>query len=807
MKSLHKLLFSLICLLPAMVFAADDGQSFDQLKLLLKPTDGDKSLGFLATMFGQVDGVLHGGGSLILGAMLGKLNSAFLILGSVVLAYILIVSTVNTAHEGEALGKKWSSIWVPVRLAMSITLLIPKATGYSLVQVLVMWIVVQGVGLADSVWSTVLDYLQAGRPILQKEAVLSNSGYGIFKDGGAGNLSTQLLKAQVCMYKLENLLNDSEPKPNPPLYLASTVKIATSKNDSGNYTNTLDIPGTIGNTEDEKAKYRAYQGACGRFTWTGTERTNEVSKIAVNQVRLNTLPMAKTIYNMLTKEIRVDGVDFWDVGINTAILNGARDYMGILSSIAIQSTPQRINWDTTKNDGWLMAGSYFTNLVSLDKGAANVSASLPNPTLDNAAEYSTCSNSNIMMINTARKFICDPAQNTTEKVGKWIEQGNKDIRTYINGHYLDVAGLQAQAKQMDQAFRGVSGALEYAQVFAGFIPGGALLAPLKGLLDAIFALVQGFIYLDKPDFNIHPIISLKKLGQAYMMLGANLFGFGVMGAGIGAALGAVPAFNPIGFIAVSITTLLSGLITPLGDYLYVIGGMLAYYLPLIPTIIFTFGILGWLVAILESVISAPIVALGIASPGAQNELLGRAEPAMMLLLNIFLRPTLMIIGFVMGIVLSAIGIWVFFALLNFSKALGDFWLEDSTFSPSQITLFFVYLLVLSTVMVTSATVIFQRSFSLIHILPNNIMRWLAGGAQASFGSEFQNADSEVKQGVEGYNKATSGGLKGFSDSAMAVNRNIEANRDRRERGIAENRKQGASIGATQIPPSSNEGQG
>ena len=122
------------------------------------PTPGDVSMVFLGNIFGSVDGVLAGSGSQIISEMFGIFNSAVLALGSIILVYTLLRSTMNTAHQGEILGKKWSLIWVPFRSVLGVGLILPKASGYCMMQIFVMWVVIQGVGAADAIWSGALSY-------------------------------------------------------------------------------------------------------------------------------------------------------------------------------------------------------------------------------------------------------------------------------------------------------------------------------------------------------------------------------------------------------------------------------------------------------------------------------------------------------------------------------------------------------------------------------------------------------------------------------------------------------------------------
>jgi defect-in-organelle-trafficking protein DotA len=88
-----------------------------------------------------------------------------------------------------------------------------------------------------------------------------------------------------------------------------------------------------------------------------------------------------------------------------------------------------------------------------------------------------------------------------------------------------------------------------------------------------------------------------------------------------------------------------------------IGFLTAYYIPFLPYTIFTFGSIAWLMAVVEAMVAAPIVALGVTHPEGEGPF-GKAEQAIMILMNVFLRPSLMIIGYIAGIILSYVCVWV-----------------------------------------------------------------------------------------------------------------------------------------------------
>ena len=128
----NKLLyFALITLaaFPSFSFAAE---------LSFTPAPTDMSVKYLSAIFGNMEGVLVSSGSQILGKIFGMLNAAVLAVGGIILLYILVISTINTAASGEAMGKTWSSTWIPLRAAIGIALLLPKASGYSTIQTMMM---------------------------------------------------------------------------------------------------------------------------------------------------------------------------------------------------------------------------------------------------------------------------------------------------------------------------------------------------------------------------------------------------------------------------------------------------------------------------------------------------------------------------------------------------------------------------------------------------------------------------------------------------------------------------------------------
>jgi conjugal transfer/type IV secretion protein DotA/TraY len=118
---------------------------------LMDPPDGDKSKTLIVD---KLFGPLSGGGADPLGSAVGVLNAAVLLIGGILAAYSIVAGMMSTAHDGQMLGKKWSSLWVPIRTAVGAAAVLPTFGHYCLAQKIVIWLALGGVGIADHMWSS-----------------------------------------------------------------------------------------------------------------------------------------------------------------------------------------------------------------------------------------------------------------------------------------------------------------------------------------------------------------------------------------------------------------------------------------------------------------------------------------------------------------------------------------------------------------------------------------------------------------------------------------------------------------------------
>lgn len=731
-------------LIPALAFAADNNGTID-----LSVGSGDMSIRFLSNIFGVVDGVLHGSGSQIFGAMFGVFNAAVLSLGTAILGYTLFVSTLRTAHEGEALGRNWSSMWIPFKSAAGFALMLPKASGYSMIQIFTMWIVVQGVGAADLVWNAALDYLNSGGAIVQPQTPPMT---------GSIDMAAKILKAETCMFMVEQALTNEQKKnseatgtPLAPIPSFSTTITTPNIDNQKDFEKaagkrTIYFPGELKNANGTPFMEGNFNHICGSVSWSSTEdpglkRLADARGLAVTQVISDLVPSAQ--------QIAKDYGPFPDAKQNSLgtmsqslLKDAGNDYEGIVGPAVNLLQGFRSNdlykfIQDAQTQGWIMAGRFYYELVRLNNSYSAAETSYPEVNFIYPAGDSPGLPTAMKNADTSLKIF----------FGKESSTPPSPFVRYID--------KQKEGSRATDIVRKTEDAIKQATNEVGGGVGSAILALFTGGLTTV---IQAYIELGTNQGNagdvvlISPVSSAAKLGGGLLTFVSSVWIGGAVGIfGITALASICPAANPVGTAVQALLSWFMPLLTALLLLMLTVGAMLAFYVPLIPYILFLFGGIGWLIGVIESIAAAPLVALGIAYP-EEHEILGKAQPAIMLLANIFIRPSLMVIGFIAGISLSYVGVW----LLNAGFGKASIVPILSTAQPG--TLFFLPMAILS-IYTALIVQIINQSFGLIHVIPDEVLRWVGGG-----GRQFGEAAGEqgVKQAFTG-DMGTMG--KGFAEDA------------------------------------------
>ena len=916
-------------------------------------------------------------------AMFAVFNSAVLALGGIIIMYTLMVSTMNTAHEGQMLGQKWSSIWIPVRSTIGLALLIPKASGYCMMQIFVMWVVVQGVGAADKIWEAALGYLNRGGVIIKAQtnpalALTSNTKNGI-ADGAKA-----ILSGQVCMLGLQKQIEArrkkflemkqkksgpcSNSKPTQAALLICNNSVpdflgtvnAVTYQDSHKTQSLFELP--MPNLEN--TPYSTLTGICGTIRWkplqVGDKKAKDAFKgMSITEEQLETVEMSRAIaiqqmyVNLSTvAQIMVNndpaltpssnskdnaknyslnarqqfGVPYQKSGTpctkydqtcvswgpdpvakggvlfsGTEFQAAISAYIGVMaptvnlinmSSNAANANSARAFINQAKLEGWIMAGSYFFDLVRLNGNAVSGA--------DQTDEGSGLGESD-GQFKGLNGSVCnsDPITGGSPLLCEWFPEGSLytplvQVQALIDGSYSRVntfgrpvkLPVEASPTLTEEKIKEASAAKgQLTSSVNGFIknsmfirlPGQPGLGglPFAGMIhfnidsstyelpdaefdcggvkivfytfcfgrlmgnlfyNAIFKtvynlfwsrftaiinqVVMSFIYIPLSGMaaiftqgvklltepGINPIIALANMGVMYINFSSNLWimllNLSIMSAVIG----------PFGIFIFALLALSLPLLMAWVGVMVSVGFVTAYYVPVLPYMIFTFGSLAWLISVIEAMVAAPIVAVGVTHPEG-HDAFGKGEAAIMLLMNIFLRPPLMIIGYISGIALCYVGVWILNAGFNhaisFIQAGGSgsgglfnlashYGHEGGTtgvgYDGVEPPVGFamggggkgagsgtggysdwagIYAYFFSILIYTSTyLVIVQQALTLITLLPDKVLRWIGGTPEsigqesAKWGDETKSKLTEAGKGAQDAQGQMSGKLGGYGQKAL-----------------------------------------
>ena len=261
---------------------------------------------------------------------------------------------------------------------------------------------------------------------------------------------------------------------------------------------------------------------------------------------------------------------------------------------------------------------------------------------------------------------------------------------------------------------------------------------LELAIDVIFGAKGLYDIRDNPDVN--PLAQLSTLGKNIMDAAIRNIAGGFVVEKLS------PSKQEMAQQADAMKTL-GGAIQSIGYICIITGFSLYYVLPMMPFIYFFFAFSGWVKSIFEAIVAMPLWAMshitrwdgeGIAGPAANN--------GYMLLLEIFLRPIMILFGLLASISIFSASVFV----LNdiFSLVVGnvggaaeglvsdgtDFALADVRASIDELFFTIVYAVLVY--------MVGQSSFKLIDQIPNQILRWMSFSTQ-TFQEANKNAADEL----------------------------------------------------------------
>lgn len=717
----------------------------------------DESMALLGMLFGGMGEVLPGAPS-VMGAMFAKFNASILVLTTLVFLYTMLMGLVSTAQDGEFLGKKYSSVWTPIRVVTGIGLLVPLKSGYCVLQIVLMWCVIQGIGAADTVWNAAVDFIELHSIYRQEnfEATKSNSVYGTYSSvmTYTQRFTTSMFVNNVCMYQTYKSSGGSSQALN-------VTPIVTAKGYLYNFP-------SYKTGADGKPVIADYSG-CGTFSMPmneGGPNPNSLTNQA-NNAAADAMAEVMPVLNQAGREYAYNvpnatSTDGLDTQVPGQPITAAEEYFADHVTQAIYDWIDKYDADqrnaqagdesaladsdqsktflnAERHYGWIYAGAFYKQLAVIQPTYAAMYLfnhfDAKEPTPGKVSGYANRPSDEQIAILSQTADAGDSGSNLLNL---------KKPPPYKNDLDMPNEGEHAFNVFNDMVHDLVT---DFVGNLSGYNPKTGLIEFQSGNDPVIQMQILGQQIIQEVEYEFNVLFGI---AVAFVIAAALV---SCLGSFFGILL------KIIGFF---------GMICAM---FYSIGLSMTVYIPMVPFIIFLFGAIGWMVAVIETMLAAPLVAIGIVYPEGGHELLGRAAPAAMLVTNVFLRPTFMIFGLIAGMLITYIGvtllntIYQFVVYSNSYVGLGALVNGGTVYSGVTALQWALYM----AVYVSIVMVIINKAYALIHKLPDNVLRWIGG--QAGFGEYSGGAEevgSKVNKFTDQAGQSTGSAMGGMSAGASSV---------------------------------------
>jgi conjugal transfer/type IV secretion protein DotA/TraY len=672
-----------------------------QSQALLTPTKGDQSVSILNNLFGIPNGTWHslyyqaiggaGSGSLFF-HLLQDFDLVVLAFVTVMVFITMGIGATSTAHEGKAFGSRYHALWTPLRSAFAMVLLAPiPGVGLSLIQgalLLMVWFSIGGANFLAT---------QATQYMVKQGGTIS----GITPTGGT-RLAREILQSEIAAQYIVNYESQSPPKMN--LDSVAWVPPGTGPNGFyGTWEFTFNIPSgarggwfTSGLAQGSLGVISipcyskggpmctARKNAVSRMIsaeYKYAEKLVNSSQAAPGSSSISSANKPATAAPLLTDPAVVKAAAIYDTAEAAAVPKEIA-----ASNPALQKELTTLNQNVT-NLGWISLGTFYWDIAGVNEKVQS--------RIDQTTHWN--------------------GYNATAIAKELGKPDTKRLTSVLDEANADIAATLPPGKQSESVLKKVFGSngAWYAKGPADWLLKGDPIANLQEMGDAI-------INIEIPA-AIGTYVAIRSVTSAANeeSQGAPIVGEATTWA-TGAANAAAKTLWPYVFAVI------------VG--LFAVGAIWAYYLPSVPFILWTMGLIGWLIFVIEALVGAVIWAAGIALPEGEGIFGPRGDQGVMLFINVMFRPALMVIGFFASFLLmSVVGNWVGASVSVFMGSM------NGAMEWNPIT--WVATAVIIAIIAVGIT---HKIFGLITWIPENVLRWVGGqGVQLGEAHDEQKARGHV----------------------------------------------------------------
>ncbi len=722
-------------------------------------------------------------------AMLQIYSIGLLAIAMIIFCYFCVAVAIETAEHGTPFGRRFSHLWAPIRMVLALALLIPIANGLNASQYIIMYAAKWGSGFATNGWELFLVEATGAAG-----GTLLGDAQNLVAIPNAPPVNTFLEFATVLATCKVGEASGTNPR-DVQAYVVSPSQMGPagrsdlagiSYDDALTLSNYGDIHYVFGVYEERDGNpvHTSFPGqvrpVCGELMLQVTDvddANSPGSRYILEQyhrmIQIMWLDlMGNDSWNDTGMSIRTMGYGFvrrefpddirWtptdapdrqDPNYPQASaqdLGNAREYYRTeIERIIQEGTQRQIDspaWTQMFNYNWAGAGIWYNQVARLNGTMMSAANSLP----------------------TVRKYpewmeYVDSQRAMHKQSGTGPERYNPELANSKTIKFDPDKG-RLMAQTMYKAQRSWDGS------YTSSPSGGA--NPFLDAINAIFG-TQGLFELSK-NVETHPLAGLVVMGKNLMDAAIRNLGAATAAGVAGGLANFFKEIEPLGKVLATA----SAAALQIALLAMTIGFMLFYVLPFMPFLYFFFAVGSWVKGIFEAMVGVPLWALAHLRIDDEGGMSGEAaKGGYFMILEIFLRPILIIFGLLASITIFSAQVMVLNEVWNLvvsnvtgynattAKTLAEGEVGSLTYLRSLADRFFYTIMYAIVVYMMG-----MSSFKLIDGLPNQILRWIneEGGA---FGDQVGNAPDDLMMKMSiASNRVVEGTGSAFSKAQSGLSR-------------------------------------
>lgn len=628
-----------------------------------------------------------GAAATVIGDIIGRLTGFVMALAMSYVSYLAIWHVFRAGETANLLAKSMTSFFV-VRVGFAAIMMFPAHNGFSVGQAAVVQISQWGIGMGKSLYTYALKAIGPDAMVIASPIV-----------PGTKNIVLKITENELCRAFVNAATGNRQVAPAPtPQRISGMGALGTVT-----YAYNLSPGNQIGDP------------ACGTISVREPSGGSEDLLIKHQQILDNIIaqirPVAESVADNYFKSKQTSAL----TPLLSMFSSATQSYQQQLTQAASEITQKiRDNAKKTAQDarsgklalsadntttnlstiGWAGAGAYYLTFAQMTGQTLSLLNNLPVVSGPTYNGFSRAIATDLAPLITASStFLGELRTYVNTADGDTPPTGNAD--TFAN------STAQEGGSMIERVFRRVN----LSEPFVNFIARN--ISPTQNQwsdpFGGLITLGQYLINASIAAFGLAIVASSGSVQAA-----STLWNFVTLNWGAAAASAALTSVADV-FKAL-LTVIFLGLLA-----LLVPGLMIAYVLPLIPWAIWTAGVTGYLILVLEAVIAVPLMMLAHMTFEGDG-LHGRAIQVYEILFNVLFRPALMLIGLFAAYFVFASVSWLIRA--TFGVAI-TFVLAKGWFVTNLIGL-----VVLLNVFVLMHVVVALKAFGLISLIPHHVPKMI-----------------------------------------------------------------------------------